>query len=49
MAGKGDQHRMFGVVIQGVAVADALQRQLGCIGKKFTQAGMGGAKPPPGF
>ena len=46
---QGSRAGLFDVVIQGVAVADALQCEPGCIGEKFSQAGMGGAKPAPGF
>jgi hypothetical protein len=38
--GKGNQHRMLDVVIQCVAVADAIKRQPGGEGDNFSQAGM---------
>ena len=47
--GKGHEHGVFDVVIQRVAVADAFQCEPGCIGEKFSQPGMGGAKPAPGI
>ena len=38
--GEGNQHRVLNVVIQGVAVADAIQGQSGRERKNFSQAGM---------
>ena len=38
--GKGHKHRVLNVVIQGVAVADAIKGQPGCEGDNFSQAGM---------
>ena len=45
MAGKGNEHRVLEVVVQRVAVTDALQRQSGRIGKDFRQARICCAKP----
>jgi len=38
--GEGNKHRVLNVVIQGVAVADAIKGQSGCEGDDFSQVGM---------
>src|SRR6516162_11071919 len=38
--GKGNQQCVFGIVIQGVAVTNALQCQSGCERKNFSQTGI---------
>ena len=49
MADKRDQHRVFDVMIQRIAVADAFQRKLGRERQQFGELGMGRAKPAARF
>src|SRR6267378_2516308 len=49
MADKRDQHRVFDVVIQRIAVADAFQRKLCREWQQFGELGMGRAKPAARF
>src|SRR6202040_3596519 len=49
MADKRDQHRVFDVVIQRIAVADAFQRKLGREWQQFGELGMGRAEPATRF
>jgi hypothetical protein len=44
MPGESDQHRMLDIVVQGIAVADAIQCKLGSVGQQFAQVGARGAK-----
>ena len=38
--GESDEHRMLDIVVRGIAVADAIQRQLGGVGQEFAQIGV---------
>jgi hypothetical protein len=38
--GEGNKHRVLNVVIQGVAIADAIKGQSGCERDNFGQVGM---------